>query len=59
MLSLTASFSALNIPTDVPAMWDPIATLDPSAVLPAEAAVQQVQIMASVVLALLNQPLSE
>lgn len=40
-------------------MWDPISTLDPSAMLPAEAAVQQVQMMASVVLALLNQPLSE
>lgn len=40
-------------------MWDPISTLDPSATLPPEAAVQQVQIMASVVLALLNEPLSE
>ncbi|XP_075868801.1 epithelial splicing regulatory protein 1 isoform X2 [Nelusetta ayraudi] len=49
---------SLNIPTDVPAMWDPISTLDPSATLPPEAAVQQVQIMASVVLALLNEPLS-
>lgn len=40
-------------------MWDPTSTLDPSAMLPAEVAVQQVQIMASVVLALLNQPFSE
>lgn len=59
LLSLTASSLALNIPTDVPAMWDPTASLDPSAMLPAEVAVQQVQIMASIALALLAQPFSE
>lgn len=59
LFSLTASSSALNIPTDVPAMWDPTASLDPSATLPAEVAVQQVQVMASIVLALLAQPFSE
>lgn len=49
----------MNIPTDVPAMWDPNSNPDPSAMLPSEVAVQQVQMMASVVLALLNQPFSE
>jgi len=58
LLSLTAS-SALTIPVDVPAMWDPSATLDPSAALPAEIAAQQVQIMGSIVLALLSEPFSE
>ncbi|XP_033496743.2 epithelial splicing regulatory protein 1 isoform X1 [Epinephelus lanceolatus] len=47
---------SLSIPVDVPAMWDPSATLDPSAILPPEAAVQQVQIMGSIVLALLSEP---
>ncbi|XP_049439985.1 epithelial splicing regulatory protein 1 isoform X3 [Epinephelus fuscoguttatus] len=47
---------SLSIPIDVPAMWDPSATLDPSAILPPEAAVQQVQIMGSIVLALLSEP---
>lgn len=59
LLSLTAACSALSVPADVPAMWDPSASLDPSATLPAEVAVQQVQIMASIVLALLAQPFSE
>lgn len=59
LLSLTVTFSALSIPVDVPAVWDPSASLDPSATLPAEVAVQQVQIMASIVLALLAQPFSE
>ncbi|KAM9353296.1 epithelial splicing regulatory protein 1 isoform 2-T2 [Symphorus nematophorus] len=49
---------SLSIPADVPAMWDPSAALDPSAVLPAEVAVQQVQIMANIVLALLAEPFS-
>ncbi|XP_044063975.1 epithelial splicing regulatory protein 1 isoform X1 [Siniperca chuatsi] len=47
---------SLSIPVDVPTMWDPSATLDPSAILPAEMAVQQVQIMASIALALLSEP---
>lgn len=47
---------SLGIPCDVPAMWDPSVTLDPAAVLPAEIAVQQVQTMASIVLALLSEP---
>lgn len=50
---------ALTIPVDVPAMWDPSATLDPTATLAAEVAVQQVQIMASIVLALLSEPFCE
>ncbi|XP_042345755.1 epithelial splicing regulatory protein 1 isoform X2 [Plectropomus leopardus] len=49
---------SLSIPVDLPAMWDPSAMLDPSAILPAEAAVQQVQIMGSIVLALLSEPLN-
>lgn len=57
--SLTASSSALSIPVDVPPMWDPSATLDPSAILPAEVAVQHVQTMASIVLALLSEPFCE
>nr|XP_046256808.1 epithelial splicing regulatory protein 1 isoform X2 [Scatophagus argus] len=47
---------SLNIPADVPAMWDPTASLDPSATMPVEIPIQQVQIMASIVLALLSQP---
>ncbi|XP_051262623.1 epithelial splicing regulatory protein 1 isoform X2 [Dicentrarchus labrax] len=47
---------SLSIPVDVPSMWDPSATLDPSVTLPAETAVQQVEIMASIVLALLSEP---
>ncbi|XP_071385328.1 epithelial splicing regulatory protein 1 isoform X2 [Centroberyx affinis] len=42
---------SLNVPVDPPAM------LDPSAILPPESAVQQVQIMASIILALLSEPL--
>ncbi|XP_059194420.1 epithelial splicing regulatory protein 1 [Centropristis striata] len=49
---------SLSIPVDVPAMWDPSATMDPSAILPAEIAVQHVQIMGSIVLALLSEPFS-
>lgn len=47
---------SLGIPTDVPPMWDPSTSLDPSAILSAEIAVQQVHIMASIVLALLSEP---
>ncbi|KAM4601430.1 epithelial splicing regulatory protein 1 isoform 2-T2 [Polymixia lowei] len=42
---------SLNVPVDPPAMLDPAAMLAP------EAAVQQVQTMASIVLALLSEPL--
>ncbi|XP_034410102.1 epithelial splicing regulatory protein 1 isoform X2 [Cyclopterus lumpus] len=49
---------SLTIPVDVPAMWDPSATQDPSAILPPEIAVQQVQTMGSIVLALLSEPFS-
>ncbi|XP_070691268.1 epithelial splicing regulatory protein 1 isoform X1 [Pempheris klunzingeri] len=61
----TSDLKALDVPTmaeslsitvDVPAMWDSSATMDLSAKLPAEVAVQQVQIMASIVLALLSEP---
>lgn len=59
LLSLTASSSALSLPADVPTMWDPSATLDPTTPLPPEIGVQQVQAMASIVLALLSEPFSE
>uniref|UniRef100_G3P3D3 Epithelial splicing regulatory protein 1 n=1 Tax=Gasterosteus aculeatus aculeatus TaxID=481459 RepID=G3P3D3_GASAC len=49
---------SLSIPVDLPAMWDPSASPDPSAILPAEIAVQLVQIMGSIVLALLSEPSS-
>ncbi|KAL6109197.1 esrp1 [Pungitius sinensis] len=49
---------SLSIPVDLPAIWDPSATLDPSAILPAEIAVQLVQILGSIVLALLSEPSS-
>ncbi|KAK1894749.1 Epithelial splicing regulatory protein 1 [Dissostichus eleginoides] len=49
---------SLSMPVDVPPMWDPSSTLDPSAILTAEIAVQQVQIMGSIVLALLSEPYS-
>ncbi|XP_029928732.1 epithelial splicing regulatory protein 1 isoform X2 [Myripristis murdjan] len=42
---------SLRLPVDPPAMFDPSATLPP------ETAVQQVQIMANIVLALLSEPL--
>ncbi|XP_008301245.1 epithelial splicing regulatory protein 1 isoform X3 [Stegastes partitus] len=47
---------SLSLPVDGSNMWDPSATEDPSAALPAEVAVQQVQLMASIVLALLSDP---
>ncbi|XP_028282327.1 epithelial splicing regulatory protein 1 isoform X5 [Parambassis ranga] len=47
---------SLNIPVDVPTMWDPSAALDPAAILPAEVAAQQVQLMASVAITLLSEP---
>lgn len=53
LLPLTASTSDLSIPVDLPAV------LDPAAILPPEIAMQQVQVMASIVLALLSEPLSE
>lgn len=56
LCSLTTSSSALSIPVDVPTMWDPSATPDPSVPLPAEVATQQLQVMSSVVLALLSEP---
>ncbi|CAK6960654.1 epithelial splicing regulatory protein 1 isoform X1 [Scomber scombrus] len=49
---------SLCIPADVPAMWGPSATLDSSAVLPPEIAVQQVQIMGNIILAMLSEPFS-
>ncbi|XP_056300955.1 epithelial splicing regulatory protein 1 isoform X2 [Pseudoliparis swirei] len=57
-LNVHTMAESLTIPVDVPAMWDPSATLDPSAALPAEIAAQQVQIMGSIVLALLSEPFS-
>ncbi|XP_068591186.1 epithelial splicing regulatory protein 1 isoform X2 [Cebidichthys violaceus] len=57
-LNVHTMAESLSIPVDVPAMWDPSTTQDPSAILPAEIAVQQVQVMGSIVLALLSEPLS-
>ncbi|XP_039662789.1 epithelial splicing regulatory protein 1 isoform X1 [Perca fluviatilis] len=57
-LNIHIMAESLSIPVDVPAMWDPSATLDSSAILPAEIAVQQTQIMGSIVLALLSEPFS-
>ncbi|GLD63637.1 epithelial splicing regulatory protein 1 isoform X2 [Lates japonicus] len=34
--NLTSKAESLSIPVDVPPMWDPSATLDPSAIVPAE-----------------------
>ncbi|KAK2844550.1 hypothetical protein Q5P01_011209 [Channa striata] len=44
----------LSVPVAMPATWDP---LDPLATLPAEVAVEQVKIMAGIVLTLLSDPL--
>ncbi|XP_029958093.1 epithelial splicing regulatory protein 1 isoform X2 [Salarias fasciatus] len=55
-LNVYTMAESLSIPVDVPTMWDPSATLDPSAAMPAEVAVQQVQLMGSVALALLSEP---
>ncbi|XP_069392966.1 epithelial splicing regulatory protein 1 isoform X1 [Paralichthys olivaceus] len=57
-LNVHTMAESLSVPVDVPLMWDPSASLDPSAILPAEAAIQQVQMMASIVLALLSEPFS-
>ncbi|XP_076009926.1 epithelial splicing regulatory protein 1 isoform X2 [Genypterus blacodes] len=51
-LNVYTMAECLSLPVDVPA------TLDPAAVLPPEIAVQQVEMMASIVLALLSEPLS-
>ncbi|CAG11919.1 unnamed protein product, partial [Tetraodon nigroviridis] len=55
-LSVQAMAELLSIPAKLSAVWDPSAAPDPSAVVPAEMAVEQVQLMARVVLALLAQP---
>ncbi|XP_069552136.1 epithelial splicing regulatory protein 1 isoform X4 [Brachyistius frenatus] len=54
-LNVHTMVESLSIPVDVPTMWDPSAMPDPAAILPAEVAVQQVQLMASVVVALLSE----
>ncbi|MEQ2251711.1 Epithelial splicing regulatory protein 1, partial [Ilyodon furcidens] len=46
----------LNIPVDVPTVWDPSANQDQLAVLPPEVAVQQVRLMTSIILTLLSEP---
>ncbi|XP_041650266.1 epithelial splicing regulatory protein 1 isoform X4 [Cheilinus undulatus] len=55
-LNVHVMAESLSIPVDVPAILDPSATTDPSTTLPAEVAVQQVQTMANIVLALLSEP---
>ncbi|KAG7475618.1 epithelial splicing regulatory protein 1 isoform X1 [Solea senegalensis] len=55
-LNVHVMAESVNVPADVPPMWDPSSALDPSAILPATAAVQQVQIMANIILALLSEP---
>lgn len=49
----------LSIPANLSAVWDPSAPLDPLAVFNAEMAVEQVALMARIVLALLAQPFGE
>ncbi|XP_017280518.1 epithelial splicing regulatory protein 1 isoform X3 [Kryptolebias marmoratus] len=49
-LNVYAMAESLSVPVDAPATWDP------SDALPAEAAVQQVRLLAGVVLALLSEP---
>lgn len=49
----------LSIPSKPSTIWDPSDSGDPAAVLPAEVAVEQVQVMARIVLALLAQPFGE
>lgn len=54
-LNVHVMAESLSMPVDV-LIWDPSATQDPSATIPAEVAVLQVQTMASIVLALLSEP---
>ncbi|XP_037532233.1 epithelial splicing regulatory protein 1 isoform X1 [Nematolebias whitei] len=55
-LNVHVMAESLSIPMNVPTVWDPSATHEPSAVLPPTAAVEQLQLMASIVLALLSEP---
>ncbi|KAM9310101.1 epithelial splicing regulatory protein 1 isoform 3-T3 [Pholidichthys leucotaenia] len=55
-LNVHVMAESLSIPDDMPTSWDPSNTLDPSAPLPAELALQQVQLMSSIALALLSEP---
>lgn len=50
---------ALSIPSKLSPIWDPSDSEDPPAVLPSEVAVEQVQVMARIALALLAQPFGE
>ncbi|XP_077577288.1 epithelial splicing regulatory protein 1 isoform X1 [Stigmatopora nigra] len=56
-LDLETMMESLGIPAEVPAMCDSMCLLDPSATPPPEVAVQQVQMMAKIVLHLLSEPL--
>ncbi|KAF7227303.1 epithelial splicing regulatory protein 1 isoform X2 [Nothobranchius furzeri] len=49
---------SLGIPVEASATWDPSATQEPLVALPAEVAVEQVRLMASIVLTLLSEPFS-
>ncbi|KAM9852378.1 epithelial splicing regulatory protein 1 isoform 2-T2 [Aulostomus maculatus] len=55
-LNVHSMAESLSIPVDVPATCESSASLDVAAVLPPGIAVQQVQIMASIILALLSEP---
>ncbi|TNN02569.1 hypothetical protein fugu_010056 [Takifugu bimaculatus] len=55
-LNVHAMADFLSVPSKLSAIWDPSDSVDPSAVLPSEVAVEQVQVMARIVLALLAQP---
>ncbi|XP_013871085.1 epithelial splicing regulatory protein 1 [Austrofundulus limnaeus] len=55
-LNVHVMAESLSIPVNVPTMWDPSTAHEPSGVLPAEVAVQQVRLMASIVLTLLSEP---
>ncbi|XP_008321263.1 epithelial splicing regulatory protein 1 isoform X3 [Cynoglossus semilaevis] len=55
-LNVHVMAESLSIPVDLPPAWDPSSTQDPLATLPATVAVQQVQTMSNIVLALLSEP---
>ncbi|XP_077431067.1 epithelial splicing regulatory protein 1 isoform X2 [Vanacampus margaritifer] len=56
-LDVYTMVESLSIPVEAPATCGSVGPLDPSATLPPQAAVQQVQMMAKIVLSLLSEPL--
>ncbi|CAG6015474.1 unnamed protein product [Menidia menidia] len=55
-LNVHVMAESLNVPVDTPTTWDPSVPQDSPAALPSEVAVQQLRLMASIVLALLSEP---